>query len=47
MPTFFAVDQTTEVVDPLTVTVEEAETTAKAEEESLVIEEIGERLFAQ
>ena len=41
MPTFIAVDQTTEVVDPLTVTMEEAEIIAKSEEEAVVIEDIG------
>ena len=40
-PPILVVDQTTEVVDPLTVTVEEAEIIAKAREEPLVIEEIG------
>jgi hypothetical protein len=35
------VDQTTEVVDPLSVTMEEAEIIAKTEEEAVVIEDIG------
>ena len=41
MPSLLVVDQTTEVVDPLAVTVEEVETMAKYEEEALVIEELG------
>ena len=41
MPGFIRVDQTTEVVDPLSVTMEEAEIIAKTEEEAMVIEDIG------
>ena len=41
MPSIIVVDQTTEVADPLTVTVAEVATMAKAEEEALVIEEPG------
>ena len=41
MPSILVVDQTTEVVDPLTVTVDEAATMAKSEEEALVIEALG------
>ena len=41
MPGFIRVDQTTEVVDPLSVTMEEAEIIAKTEEEAVVIEDIG------
>ena len=41
MPYILVVDQTTEVVDPLTVTVEEMATMAKTEEQALVIEEPG------
>jgi hypothetical protein len=35
------VDQTTEVLDPLSITTEEAEAIAKTEEEAVVIEDIG------
>ena len=38
---FIRVDQTTEVVDPLSVTMEEAGTIAKTEEEAVVIEDMG------
>ena len=41
MPGFIRGDQTTEVVDPLSVTTEEAEIIAKTEEEAMVIEDIG------
>jgi hypothetical protein len=41
MPGFIRVDQTTEVVDPLSVTMEQAESIAKLEEEADVIEYIG------
>ena len=41
MPGFIRVDQTTEVVDPISVTMEEAEIIAKTEEEAVVIEDIG------
>ena len=41
MPGFIRVDQTTEVVDPLSVTMEQAESIAKMEEEADVREYIG------
>ena len=41
MPGFIRVDQATEVVDPLSVTMEQAESIAKMEEEADVIEDIG------
>ena len=41
MPGLIRVDQTTEVVDPLSVTMEQAESIAMMEEETDVIEDIG------
>ena len=41
MPGFIRVDQTIEVVDPLSVTMEEAEIIAKTGEEAVVIEYVG------
>jgi len=41
MPGFIAVSPTVECIDPLYVTMEEAEVIAKTEEEAVVIEDIG------